>query len=194
VTANRDTARTGCLLVTWLEALSSEADLQATSEGSGVVNTSQSTRSGSSSTTSSVASTSPERPTTQSPSTSTGTDSEDLARQDPPRDDFSFAVQGSCTDPRFLDLTLDPSDRPTGTLWGDAWQANLGPVLGRCASGRWWLSQWSIEDSHGHGPTHLLNVTIPVQVIYRTADAAALPSHARALFDAWDMKTRTSLR
>lgn len=99
--------------------------------------------------------------------------------------DVSFVVHGTCADPRFLDLTLDPSDRQAGTLWGDPWRANFAPPsLGRYASGRSWLSQWSIADSQGHGPTHLPHVSVPVLVLYGTADQAAFPSHARQLFDA----------
>ena len=99
--------------------------------------------------------------------------------------DPSFVVHGTCADPRFLDLTIDPSDRETGTLWGDAWTANAAPSsLGRYASGRSWLSQWSITDSQGHGPTHLPHVSVPVLVVYGTADQAAFPAHAQQLFDA----------
>jgi pimeloyl-ACP methyl ester carboxylesterase len=102
-----------------------------------------------------------------------------------PLRDFSFVVHGTCADPRFLDLSLDRSDRTQGTLWGDAYFANFAPAtLGRYASARSWLSQWSIADSAGHGPTHLPRVSVPVQVIYGTADQAAFPSHARALYDA----------
>ena len=103
----------------------------------------------------------------------------------PTSTDPSFVVHGTCADPRFLDLTIDPSDRETGTLWGDAWSANAAPAsLGRYASGRSWLSQWSIVDSQGHGPTHLPHVSVPVLVVFGTADQAAFPGHARQLFDA----------
>ena len=108
-----------------------------------------------------------------------------LEQATPSQRDFSFVVHGTCADPRFLDLGLDPSDRTTGTLWGDAWTANFAPSsLGRYASGRSWLSQWSVRDSQGHGPTHLPFVKKPVQVVYGTADNAAFPSHARSLHDA----------
>ena len=108
----------------------------------------------------------------------------ELAARYNPQHDFSFVVQGTCADPRFLDLSLDPSDRETGTLWGDAWTANFAPSsLGRYASARSWLSQWSVRDSHGDGPTHLPFVKKPVLVVYGTADQAAFPSHAQLLFN-----------
>jgi pimeloyl-ACP methyl ester carboxylesterase len=99
--------------------------------------------------------------------------------------DHPFVVHGTCADPRFLDLSIEPSDRTRGTLWGDARAANVAPAtLGRYTSARAWLSQWSIRDSQGHGPSHLPHVSVPVQVVYGTADNAAFPSHARALYDA----------
>ena len=108
-----------------------------------------------------------------------------LAAQDPPRDDFAFVVHGTCADPRFLDLSLDPSDRSPGTLWGDAYTANFAPAtLGRHTSARSWLSQWSLDDSQGNGLRHLPHVSVPVQVVYGTADTAAFPGHARSLYEA----------
>jgi alpha-beta hydrolase superfamily lysophospholipase len=99
--------------------------------------------------------------------------------------DLPFTVHATCADPRFLDLTLDPSDREPGTLWGDPYAANLQPsTLGHLTSLRSWLSQWSMRCSHGHGPARLRGVSVPVHVIYGTADQGCFPSHARSLYDA----------
>lgn len=99
--------------------------------------------------------------------------------------DLPLRVHGTCADPRFVDLTLDPSDRETGTLWGDPLSANLRPVtLGSFTTLRSWLSQWSREHSHGHGPDRLADVTVPVMVVYGTADKGCFPSMAHALYDA----------
>lgn len=99
-------------------------------------------------------------------------------------DDLPFVVHGTCADPRFVDLTLDPSDRAAGTLWGDPFAANFLPAtLGHHTSLRSWLSQWSIDESNCDGPRHLGRVTVPVLVVYGTADQGAHPSHARALYD-----------
>jgi alpha-beta hydrolase superfamily lysophospholipase len=99
--------------------------------------------------------------------------------------DLPFVVQATCADPRFLDLSLDPSDRETGTLWGDVYAANLMPsTLGHLTSLRSWLSQWSLRTSRGNGPDRLTRVTAPVHVIYGTGDQGCFPSHARALHDA----------
>jgi pimeloyl-ACP methyl ester carboxylesterase len=100
-------------------------------------------------------------------------------------DDMPFVVHGTAADPRFLDLTLDASDREASTLWGDPWVANFQPAtLGHLTSLRAWLSQWSIDDSRANAPTELPHVNAPVQVIYGTADTAAFPSHARSMFEA----------
>lgn len=99
--------------------------------------------------------------------------------------DLPFRVHGTCADPRFLDVTLDPSDRDPGTLWGEAMSANLRPVtLGSFSTLRSWLSQWSVEDSNGHGPSCLQRVSVPVFVAYGTADKGCFPSMAHALYDA----------
>ena len=99
--------------------------------------------------------------------------------------DMPFLVHGVAADPRFLDLSLDPSDRAAGTLWGDAWTANFQPAtLGHYTTLRSWLSQWSQRCSHGDGPTALREITVPALVIYGTADQGCFPSHARALYDA----------
>lgn len=99
--------------------------------------------------------------------------------------DLPFAVQATCADPRFLDLSIDPSDREPGTLWGEAYTANLQPAtLGHLTSLRCWLSQWSLRTSRADGPERLARVSVPVHVIYGTGDQGCFPSHAQSLFDA----------
>jgi pimeloyl-ACP methyl ester carboxylesterase len=99
--------------------------------------------------------------------------------------DLPFVVHGTCADPLFVDLSIDPSDRPAGTLWGEAVVANNIPAtLGHFTSLRSWLSQWSVDDSECNAVRHLPSVTVPVLVVYGTADSAALPHHARESYDA----------
>jgi len=99
--------------------------------------------------------------------------------------DLPFVVHGTCADPRFVDSSIDPSDRPGGTLWGEAAVANnLPATLGHFTSLRSWLSQWSVDDSQCNAVRHLPSVTVPVLVVYGTADSAALPHHARESYDA----------
>lgn len=100
-------------------------------------------------------------------------------------DDLPFVVHGTCADPRFLDLSLEPSAREAGSLWGEPRLANFLPTsLGHYSSLRSWLSQWGIETSNGDGPRHLSEVSVPVLVMYGTADNSCFPSDAFQLYEA----------
>jgi pimeloyl-ACP methyl ester carboxylesterase len=99
--------------------------------------------------------------------------------------DLPFVVHGTCADPRFLDLSLDPSDREVGSLWGPAQAANFSPAtLGHLTSLRSWLSQWSIDDTNCDGVRHLSRISVPALVMYGTADQSCPPAESRRLFDA----------
>lgn len=99
--------------------------------------------------------------------------------------DLPFVVHGTTADPRFLDVSIDPSDREPGTLWGPTEEANLMPAsLGHYTSLRSWLSQWSVDDSNCDGPLHLARTSVPTLVVYGTADQVCFPSYARAMYDA----------
>ena len=98
----------------------------------------------------------------------------------------AFCVHGTMADPRFLDPTLDPSDREPGLCYlGDPRVVNDGPVgLARFTTLRSWLSQWSYDDSRADGIGNAERVSIPTIVINNTADLACTPSHAERLFEA----------
>lgn len=99
--------------------------------------------------------------------------------------DLPLVVHGTCADPRFIDLSIDPSDREAGTLWGDPFTANYMPAsLGHLTSLRSRLSQWSVRESNCDGPRHLREVSVPVLVEYGTADNSGFPSYAAALYEA----------
>lgn len=98
--------------------------------------------------------------------------------------DLPFAVHGTCADPRFIDTSLDPSDRQPGTLWGPPQAANFLPTtLGHFTGLRSWLSQWSLDETNLDGPRHLKHVSVPVLVISGSADQAAFPDDAQSLYD-----------
>jgi alpha-beta hydrolase superfamily lysophospholipase len=104
---------------------------------------------------------------------------------EPQYGDLPFVIHGTTADPRFVDLAIDPSDRPSGTLWGDTIVANNIPAtLGHFSSLRSWLSQWSVDDSECNAVRHLPAVSVPVLVVYGTADSAALPHHAQEAYNA----------
>ena len=67
---------------------------------------------------------------------------------------MAFLVFRTAADPRFVDRTLDPSDRKAGTTRGSARASNYGVIhTGRICSLRSWLSQWSVRLSRADGPT-----------------------------------------
>ena len=101
-------------------------------------------------------------------------------------EEFAFVTHGTMADPRWLDPSVDPNDRVSGTCYlGDPRVVNNGPVgLARFCTLRSWLSQWSFDDANACGPTSLAKVTKPVLVVGNTADDACTPSHTNALFDA----------
>lgn len=103
-----------------------------------------------------------------------------------PNDERCFTVQGTMADPRFLDPLVDPSDRkPNWCYLGDPQVVNDGPVgLARFSTLRSWLSQWSYDDSHGHGLRCAEKLTVPLLIIENSADDACTPSHAARLMAA----------
>lgn len=97
-----------------------------------------------------------------------------------------FTVQGTMADPRFLDPTLDPSDRrPNWCMLGDPKVVNDGPVgLARFTTLRSWLSQWAYDESNADGLKCAARIACPMLVIENSADDACTPSHAARLMDA----------
>jgi pimeloyl-ACP methyl ester carboxylesterase len=97
-----------------------------------------------------------------------------------------FTVQGTMADPRFLDATLDPSDRKPGwCMLGVPSVVNDGPVgLARFTTLRSWLSQWSYDHSNADGLKCAARITSPMLVIENSADDACTPEHAARLMDA----------
>ncbi len=98
----------------------------------------------------------------------------------------AFVVNGTMADPRWLDPTLEPSDRRPGWCYlGDPRIVNDGPVgLARFCTLRSWLSQWSYDHARGDALVAAADVTVPVLVVGNTADDACTPSHTSRLFEA----------
>jgi pimeloyl-ACP methyl ester carboxylesterase len=99
--------------------------------------------------------------------------------------DRAFIVHRTVADPRFIDLTLDPSDREVGSMYGDPEVANMAAGgLARFNTARSWLSTFSIDDTNAHAPRDLQSVRVPVLVVCLNADQAAFPSDSRAMAEA----------
>lgn len=103
-----------------------------------------------------------------------------------PGEERGFVVHGTMADPRWLDPTVDPNERPAGRCYlGDPRIVNNGPVgLARFCTLRSWLSQWSFDETNAHGEKNGAHTHVPILVVGNGADDACTPSHTRRLFAA----------
>jgi pimeloyl-ACP methyl ester carboxylesterase len=91
--------------------------------------------------------------------------------------DAPFLVFRTAADPRFVDLSLDPSDRKAGTTRGSPRASNYGVLhTGRICSLRSWLSQWSVRLSRADGPACVARTSVPVLSVLYSADTVVFPS------------------
>ncbi|MGD9945346.1 MAG: alpha/beta hydrolase family protein [Burkholderiaceae bacterium] len=89
--------------------------------------------------------------------------------------DMAFLIYRTAADPRHLDATIDPNDRPQGNIWGDPRQINYGANnIGRYTTLTAYLSQWS-PSTQADGPDNLARTKVPVLAIEHTADASVVP-------------------
>jgi len=110
----------------------------------------------------------------------------EIRASDTPWGEIAFTVHGTMADPRWLDPTIEPSDRKPGTCYlGDPRSVNDGPVgLARFCTLRSWLSQWSLDDARCDAIAAGSRISVPVVVIGNTADDACTPSHTTRLYEA----------
>ena len=110
----------------------------------------------------------------------------DLRRREGPHAERAFVVHGTMADPRWLDPAVDPNDRTPGICYlGDPRLINDSPGgLGRYATTRSWLSQWSYDKSNADGLKCGPRISVPVLVVGNSADDACTPSHTERLFEA----------
>jgi pimeloyl-ACP methyl ester carboxylesterase len=109
----------------------------------------------------------------------------DIRASNEPNREFAFTVHGTMADPRWLDPTIERSDRAPGHCYlGDPKVVNDGPVgLARFCSLRSWLSQWSFDDARCDAVSSGAKISVPVLVVGNTADDACTPSHTQRLFE-----------
>lgn len=99
--------------------------------------------------------------------------------------DRGFVVHRTVGDPRFVDVTLDPSDREAGSMYGDPAAANTAAGgLARFVTVRSWLSTWSVDHTNADALTDLTDVTAPTLVMSLLGDQAAFAEDSRLMRDA----------
>ncbi len=99
--------------------------------------------------------------------------------------DRLFSMSRTWADLRFLDGSIDPSERRVGTCYaGDPKFANYSPFgIGSSNTIRTWLSMWSLEYSQCSGAPNLAHVTVPSLVVQSLADTGVFTSDAQMVFD-----------
>ena len=109
----------------------------------------------------------------------------EIRASEQPNREFAFTVHGTMADPRWLDPTIEPSERVPGVCYlGDPEVVNDGPIgLARFSTLRSWLSQWSYDDARCDAQAAGAAISVPVLVIGNTADDACTPSHTNRLFE-----------
>jgi pimeloyl-ACP methyl ester carboxylesterase len=100
--------------------------------------------------------------------------------------DRIFPLSRTWADPRMVDPTLDPSNRPPNVCYGGEPRRANGSVFGLGVANtlRTWLNMWSLETSQCRGEPHMARVTVPTLVIQADADTGVFPTDAARIFHA----------
>lgn len=96
-----------------------------------------------------------------------------------------FTVWRTDADLRCWDVSLDPSDRKLGSLWGaNPAVSNLGSIgFGRLCTADSWLSTWSGLSSNASMEKCAPAIEQPTLFIEYTGDASTFPSETQTIFD-----------
>lgn len=95
-----------------------------------------------------------------------------------------FNVWRTDADPRCFDLSLDPSDRAYGTLWGaNPFVSNYGSVgFARTCTAESWLSNWSALSSNATMEKCAPDLRQPTLMVEYTGDNSVFPADADQIY------------
>ncbi|MGB4861876.1 MAG: hypothetical protein WBO97_05425 [Tepidiformaceae bacterium] len=95
-----------------------------------------------------------------------------------------MVIYRTLANPAYLDPSIDPSNRPLGSIFspGDPIIGNYGPGgLARVMTPRAWLSTWSGTSSQADLPDTIEDVTVPTLIVFADGDCDIFPGEQEEL-------------